>query len=265
MANHYTTNKDEWKALADIDYFGMFVKAYIPFNAWLSVNYPNLETDRAKINAIKKDPNLFRNKIIVLLDSESQEGNSFRNNIGELHNLLENHYIENNGNRITFTKIVVGKNPLKVKNDTLYGQKYRVQYGDPSSETKTHCVIKKKNDDTLFSLQQEKYDLSELMACPVFNALTMNQRNCLLNCYKAVMPESVMNLLYDLGPKDKSQYYMLGQIMFVKNGENIAKGLIEVLYNLRNSLFHGELIPNKEANKIYGAAYKILRELIDAL
>ena len=58
---------------------------------------------------------------------------------------------------------------------------------------------------------------------------------------------------------------MFGQIMFIKNSENIAKGIIEVIYNLRNSLFHGELIPNKEANKIYGAAYKILRELIDAL
>jgi hypothetical protein len=58
---------------------------------------------------------------------------------------------------------------------------------------------------------------------------------------------------------------MMGQIKFVKDSENVAKGLIEVLYNLRNSLFHGELIPNKEANKIYGAAYKILRELIEAL
>jgi len=34
---------------------------------------------------------------------------------------------------------------------------------------------------------------------------------------------------------------------------------------MRNSLFHGELIPDKEANRLYGAAYKILRELIDAL
>ena len=54
---------------------------------------------------------------------------------------------------------------------------------------------KKKNDDTLFSLQQEEYNLSELTGCPDFNFLSMNQRNCLLACYKAVMPDSVMNLL----------------------------------------------------------------------
>ena len=265
MANHNTTNKDEWKALADIDYFGMFVKAYIPFNAWLSVNYPKLDTDRAKINAIKKDSNPFRNRIIVLLDSESQEGNSFRNNIGELHTLLENHYIENNNKRITFSNIVVGKNPLKEKDDTLNGQTYRVQYGDKSSETRTHCVLKRKNGDKLFSLQQEFYDVSELKACPDFNTLNIQQRNCLLNCYYAVMPDSIINLLAGFNPKDKSQYYEMGQIKFVRDTENVAKGLIEVLYNLRNSLFHGELIPNKDANKTYGAAYKILRELIEAL
>ena len=30
MANLFTGHKDEWKSLADIDYFGAFVKAYIP-------------------------------------------------------------------------------------------------------------------------------------------------------------------------------------------------------------------------------------------
>lgn len=265
MANHYTTNKDEWKALADIDYFGMFVKAYIPFNAWLSVNYPTLEMDRAKINAIKNNPNPFRNRIIVLLDSETQDGASFRNNVGELHTLLENHYIENNNKRITFTNIIVGKNPLKEKKDSLNGQTYRVQFGDKSSETCTHSVIKKKNGDKLFSLQQEKYDVAELTACPDFNTLQPKQRNCLLNCYKAVMPDSIMNLLESSNPKDKSLYYEMGQIKFIRDNINIAKGLIEVLYKMRNTLFHGELIPNKDANKTYGAAYKILRELIEAL
>ncbi len=48
MANHYIAHKDEWKMLADIDYFGMFVKAYIPFNAWMNVSYPALHTDRDK-------------------------------------------------------------------------------------------------------------------------------------------------------------------------------------------------------------------------
>jgi hypothetical protein len=50
MPNEYIAHKEEWKALADIGYFGMFVKAYIPFNAWMNVSYPALDSDRAKIN-----------------------------------------------------------------------------------------------------------------------------------------------------------------------------------------------------------------------
>ena len=34
---------------------------------------------------------------------------------------------------------------------------------------------------------------------------------------------------------------------------------------MRNPLFHSIVIPNKEANKIYGLVYKLLRELIEAL
>ena len=44
-----------------------------------------------------------------------------------------------------------------------------------------------------------------------------------------------------------------------------TQGLIEVLYNLRNALFHGEINPNGDANKVYGAAYHILRSVIECL
>ena len=140
MANHYTTNKDEWRALADIDYFGMFVKAYIPFNAWMNVTYPTLPLDRAKINAVKKDTNPFRDKIYALLDASTQEGANFRNAIGELHYLLENHHIHNQDRRITFTDIVLGKNPDNIKVDSYRGIGFRVGYGNGAGSTGTVCA-----------------------------------------------------------------------------------------------------------------------------
>ena len=60
MANLFTGHKDEWIALADLDLFGAFVKAYIPFNAWMNVSYTTLNTDREKINEVKKNSNPFR-------------------------------------------------------------------------------------------------------------------------------------------------------------------------------------------------------------
>ena len=38
-----------------------------------------------------------------------------------------------------------------------------------------------------------------------------------------------------------------------------------MLYSLRNALFHGQIIPNKDTNLVYEPAYKILKMLIDGL
>lgn len=265
MANHYTTNKDEWKALADIDYFGMFVKAYIPFNAWLNVNYPTSNMDREKINSIKRENNPFRSRIYSLLENESIEGNNFRTTIGELHYLLENHYIYNQDRRITFSDIVLGKNPENVFEETYRGIGFRVQYGNGGTDKHTHSLIKNRKGNAIFTKTQEDYNLSELKACPDFEELKEEYKSHLLYCYEMVVPDLKRNLLSVFDATAPNQYYMMGQFKFVKEKEYIAQGLIEIIYNMRNSLFHGELIPNKEANKIYGAAYKILRELIEAL
>ncbi len=266
MANHFTTNKDEWRALADIDYFGMFVKAYIPFNAWMNVTYPQYQKDREKINAVKRDTNPFRDKIYSLLDSDAQEGTDFRNTIGELHILLENHHIHNQDRRITFTDIVVGRNPDNIKEDSYYGIGFRVQYGNGgSSDTHTHSLIKRNNGTAIFTKTQDNYNLSELKACPDYEALPEEYKRRLVRCYELVIPDLKKNLLTGFDANDPTKYYEIGKFKFIKDREYIAKGLIEIIYNMRNSLFHGELIPNKEANKIYGAAYKILRELIEAL
>lgn len=98
----------EWKKLADIDYYGMFVKAYIPFNAWLNDNFSEPK-DREKINRIKSKPNRFRDKITNLLNSPSQEGANFRNSIGALHHCLEICPLQNQGETITFSDVYIGK------------------------------------------------------------------------------------------------------------------------------------------------------------
>lgn len=265
MANYYTTNKDAWRALADIDYFGMFVKAYIPFNAWLNVTYPLYQRDREKINAIKRDNNPFRNKIYSLLEAEAQEGANFRNSIGELHYLLENHYIHNQDKRITFSDIILGKNPDNIKEDNYRGIGFRVQYGNGGTDTHTHSLVKNKKGIAIFTKIQEDYSISELKACPDFVALKEEYQQRLLYCYEMVTPDLKRNLLTGFDTTDSRQYYSMGQYKFIKEKEYIAQGLIEIIYNMRNSLFHGELIPDKDTNKIYGAAYKILRELIEAL
>jgi hypothetical protein len=49
---------------------------------------------------------------------------------------------------------------------------------------------------------------------------------------------------------------------FVKDKAAIFAGLIEILYSMRNMLFHGELVPDSQANRTYEPAYHLLRQLI---
>ena len=266
MPNEYIAHKEEWKALADIDYFGMFVKAYIPFNAWMNVSYPMSDSDRAKINAIKKDPNPFRNKICALLNANTQEGSNFRGLLGELHDLLENHYIHNQDKRISFTCVTLGKNPINVATDNFRGLEYRVQYGNNAGSTQTMSLIKNQAGRAIFNISQVDYNIEELKNHPNFTAIERQERkDRLIICYKQVEPYITKDFTtgFDIG--DELFFYQCGNYKFAKEDVNLAKGLIEIIYNMRNSLFHGELIPDKEANATYGAAYKIMRILIDAI
>lgn len=62
-------------------------------------------------------------------------------------------------------------------------------------------------------------------------------------------PFYLHSLLTGFDATDPTKYYNIGQFKFVKEREYIAQGLIEILYNMRNSLFHGELIPTKKPIK----------------
>lgn len=263
MNNLFAGQKDEWIALANIDYFGAFIKAYIPFNAWMNYYYPSLQKDREKINTVKSTPNTFRNKICALLDLDSQEGSHFRNLIGDLHDMLEKHYIHNQDKRITFTNITLGRNPENVGECSRFGIGFRVQYGNRSANsTNTHSLIKKRDGSAIFNFNQSNYNIEELKANSSFVTLSTDYQNLLLDCYKKVEPYIQIN--FTLIPTGAS-YFECGDYRFVKESENLAKGLIEIIYNLRCSLFHGEIVPNKEANQVYGAAYRILYILIQSL
>lgn len=264
MANLFTGHKEEWKALADIDYFGAFVKAYIPFNAWMNISYAMLKTDREKINEIKRNSNTFRNKICALLNANNQDGSQFRSMLGELHDLLENNQIYNQDKRISFTNVTIGKNPTNIYEDTWNGIGYRVQYVNGSS-TETNSLIKNRKGNAIFHLTQNDYNLDELKIHPDFTKQKTDYQNHLINCYKNVEPYIQKNFTTGFDITDLNTYYECGNYKFIKESENIAKGLIEILYNLRNSLFHGELVPNKEANQVYGAAYRIMYMLIQSL
>ncbi len=272
MNNLFAGQKDEWIALANIDYFGAFIKAYIPFNAWMNFYYPSLQKDREKINAVKSTPNTFRNKICALLDLDSQEGSHFRNLIGDLHDMLEKHYIHNQDKRITFTNITLGRNPDKQKSEDYNSHHFFVKVSDNQVQSIVQSnTTKEKKIDVV----QTEYNVEELKKIDDYIKLSNSNKIKLLELYQKVNPYIEQNFIisgYELNEANKKnkielemQHYQCGDYKFIKEPVLLAQGLIEILYNLRCSLFHGEIMPNKEANQVYGAAYRILYTLIQSL
>lgn len=261
--NTFPSTKEEWKRLADIDYFGMYVKAYIPFNAWMNLDYGRLDTDRAKINEIKRTNNVFRNKIVALLQNNSQDGVAFRVHIGELHVALEQAQVFNQGKRISFTSISFKSHNSPTYDRVFNKMKYHAYCGNPSSNsTETIVEIKNRKGERVYSHTFGEYEYDYEAVGRQFAELKQSWKDQLIGCYRAVAPLSIESLL-EKNMSGKS--ILCGDIRFVADPEKVSCGVVEVFYNLRNALFHGEINPNDDANKVYGAAYHLLRRVIEVL
>lgn len=111
--------------------------------------------------------------------------------------------------------------------------------------------------------QTNGYDFDDLIAHPDFGQLTEAQRNNLRACYEHVNPwKPVCLLVHDMHTPD---YLDISGIRFVGDVDLLCKGLIEILYKLRNALFHGTLTPDSRTRQVYEPAYHILHTLIHAL
>lgn len=263
MPSLYTENSEKWKSIASIDYFTQFVKAWIPFNAWYKNYYPNCKTDREAINEIKAHPNNFRNKLVSLLNNQGNEGVSFKSRIAELHLELERKHIFNKGERISFEKIVIENNPKKQNDFSRQTLTYKVERniaGRPQQEIQIDLVCRKSSIKFSYT-QVNGFNIDDLISHRDFIILTQTQQKNLKACYEEINPSKPINLL----SHDPNNCIQMGNINLINDSDKLCKGLIEILYKLRNVLFHGEIIPDSDTNKVYEPAYQILYMLIQAL
>jgi hypothetical protein len=262
MATLYTQNSEKWKTLSSIDYFTHFVKAWIPFNAWYKNYYPDCRTDRQAIDLIKGSPNNFKNKLISLLTHQSTNGVSFRVHVAELHQELENNHIFNRDERINFIEVAIENNSTPSYSFSHSGCKYEVKKSLPNRQGEIDIFFYKKNGSLGFSYTQTNgFDLQDLTANIRFNKLTTFQQKNLRACYEEINPRKPISLLSN-SPNIGIE---MGSVRFIEDTDILAKGIIEILYKLRNTLFHGEVVPDNNANKVYEPAYQILHILIQAL
>ena len=251
MPTLYTENSEKWRSLASIDYFTQFVKAWIPFNAWYKNYYPECQTDKRALDEIKSTRNRFRNKLTSLLRSPSIDGAAFRLHVAELHLRLEDKPIFNRGEQINFIRISIERNPETNSNFERNRCRYTAVRGIPHRSGEVDVNIYKQNGSVGFSYTQTNgFDVTDLLNNQDFKKLSQR-----INPSKPVCLIS-----YEQGNGIE-----MGSVYFINDVEVLSKGIIEILYKLRNVLFHGEVIPDGEANKVYEPAYHILYTLIQSL
>lgn len=253
----------EWYEKSEIDYFSAFVKAYIPFNAWMNDHFKGEKTDRDMLERVKNDSNTFRQKILTLLKLKDTAGFAFRGAIGLLHGALEESTVANNGEKISFQNVVICKNPITNVTQSYHGIQYSAKYEQTTGLT-TVEVKENKSCNVLVSLSERGYpDDDVVIKNPRVKALNQSRLDYLLGVYRQVNPRKEESLLYQ--GRKKNEGIVCGAYKMIEKEEKLAAGLVEILYSLRNALFHGVIDPNKDANKVYGAAYQIMHTLVGAL
>lgn len=257
MTTTTSENITNWRSLADIDYFTQYIKSYLAFNAWMRARYIGLRKDRTIIDTVKNENNEFRRKIITLLQSNDADGEVFRSHISSLHYNLERFEVKNNGKKISFYEVFIEENSETEKESRRNRLDYSVKI---LLNGRVQVSILDSRGDQKYFYEHTKYNLEAFETEDNYTRLTTNQKMELKTLFIDCNPRKSESII-----SPNATGLKIGQFYFIDDSVKISKALIEVLYSLRNTLFHGEVLPEKDNNKVYEQSYHILKMLIQVL
>jgi hypothetical protein len=263
-------NLRQWRDSARIDWFSQFIKAWIPFNAWMTDTYGDL-SDRELLDKVKAGNNVVYNRIVPSLtwrpaqakgtegswQDDSQEAAEFRLKIEQLHRLLQSCVVDGRKGRVSFETVDIGYNAHLEEQRTKRSRNFRVGRDPKKGEVKLEMSATKAS--TAFTLTQLAYDRRALEDEPSFQALKTDHRTTFLAMYDTIAPRRVINVLAPQGSLDVLQ---LGSTAFIQDSAKVFSALVDVIYSLRNALFHGSITPTESHNEIYEPGYHIVMRFV---
>lgn len=247
----------DWIAEVDIkvDYYSAFMKAWIAFNAWynFSGEIPT-GTDKKCIEHISEHTNRFKSYVTNLIESDSTEGEAYRNSIAKLHESLLNAPITTQeylgfSQSISFSQVAV-KNTNNRHSFDYYGCTYECKRANGKT-----IVSVKQGRTPLFYYEQDEYSLDDLEQQSDFKALTENRRNSCKRCYKELKPYMVENVL-DI--TENQNALKMGSYSFINDVDKVSRAIVILLYMLRCCLAHGDFVPDDASSNVYKYAYEVL-------
>ncbi len=271
-----TENLNRWIEQAGIDYISHYIKAWIPFNAWYNHSYPNQPQERKKLNEIISQPNTFRGAIESLMESADQYGNEFRSYIGALYLSLSQVEIHGRDGKIHFDSMLKKVNIKTQFTKQNQHHSYMIErtdargFGNVASMLVT--VNKKSDNSFIFNFSHNEYNLDDMLNRTDYKLLKPQIRENLRLGYLELTPV-LYDTIIESNPSIKSNnFYNCSGVNFKRETTNtncyskiVCQSLVELLYQLRNVLFHGNLVPNQATQEVYKNAYHILFMLIQKL
>ncbi len=285
----------KWVNNSDLDYFAAFVRAYIPLNTWMNYNF-NQDgdmNDSEMIEATQTQSSAFKDKVTDMIVNNAE----FKQKMGFLHISLIDHPVLNKGSKILLN-IILNSNPCTVSDDNDSSYSYKVEYqanyldklnfqaevnnvfsvGIPEAtvtsrtlqkriakipvrtETVKTTITPSAAGSTPIVITQNKYDITNLENNTSISFITNSRWKKLKKCYENVRPF----IEYDLVESGRSSID-LGVVKYKYDIENIYRSLIDTMYKLRCSLFHGTVTPDSDENLTYKAAYDVLNMMVKKL
>lgn len=240
-----------FKEFIEIDYYAYFSKCYFALNAYIKVKFES--NDREKIDQLKEDSTI-QNRFKELLNNAN-----FCSNLRDFKQKLYEAQIKNADNIISFGKVKIqsfqnkdimeNNQPIKKSGIT-----YILKICSGKDET---ISFECKNTKGESIQEKRKCKYSELATELNNTKLSKPQRDTIKSCFDKEIQQYNQDLTNTIN-----------KIELTKDTENtnyqlIYKGFVEILYQLRNALFHSEIDPKEEnVCKVYKLAYLLFKDFI---
>lgn len=265
MPNTFIDNRDAWLRMSDIDYVGQFVKVWLAFNAWYRSAYTETQ-DRKIINEFKWQANPVLNTLRPKLESAADDAVQFRAEIALLHHRLSNYEVTggkgDDKTRIWFRRVFLCENAPFANEADRYGFLFHAEL--LANRQVSASVERKNGGQVLVSVPAGPHDVNALVALPDYiNNLSVPQQTVLRQLYVETCPFWFCDLTTHTEPD--AEEIQCGAFTFRCGRDALFAGVVETLYCMRCTLFHGELAPTKEAVACYEPAYRLVRRFLDCV
>lgn len=274
----------KWIEKSEPDFYTLFIKAWIPYNSWYMHNFydedatPKRTSDKDIIGYIKNNSNVYKDKIISLLRNTDDESNNFKLLISNMYYQLENTPIPNINEKISFNSICISDNANSKGPWTLNESGFSVSGKKDETLPRASArwifeVIDNRTTRTISRISLMKCSLTELHSNNDFNSLANKYKSSVEKCLNEIDPNKKISVVLQperkrgkyTAPPDSICINSQNNLYFTNNLEEVSKSIIQILYELRCKLFHGEIEPSDTNSGVFEQAFYIQRVLIKAL